>query len=230
MNTAVFFDFDGVIADSEPLHYRAYQEVLGPAGMGFPWAAYLDEYIGYDDRNVFSVLFRRAGRPLDDAGLRDWVARKGQAFLGIVAREPPRLYPGARELIEALAGRVPLALCTGALPPDIEPILRGAGLRERFEVVVTAADVAASKPDPTCYRLARERLARLHPELDLPAAHGIAIEDTPAGIDAARGAGLRVLAVASTHPAAALGRAHRVVASLGEVTADGLLAAAEART
>ena len=227
MNTAVFFDFDGVITDSEPLHFRAYQAALEPDGLGFTWADYLGEYIGYDDRAVFRLVYERAGRPVDDAGLRARIAAKGQAFLGLTEREPPRLYPGVRELIDGLCSRgVPLALCTGALPSDIEPILRASGLRDRFGVVVTAADVHASKPDPAAYRLAHERIVRLHPDRAMPPGRCVAIEDTPAGIEAAAGAGLRVLGVASTHPAAALGRADRVVAAIEGVTPGDLLALA----
>ena len=221
--TAVFFDFDGVIADSEPLHYRAYQRVLEPEGLGFSWTEYRDVYIGFDDRDAFREVFRRRRKPLGDARLRRLVECKGAAFREIAAATPPALYPGVQALIADLRRRAPLALCTGALPDDIVPILDLTGLAGAFDVVVTAADVQASKPDPACYRLALERLRARHPAAGLVAAACVAVEDTPAGIAAASGAGLRVLAVATTHPAAALLGARRVVGSLAELSPDELL-------
>ena len=223
MEQAVFFDFDGVIVDSEPLHYQAYQEILAPMGMGFPWEDYMAVYIGFDDREVFGRLFGQRGRAPDAGDLHDLMGRKAAAFLRIVRQSPPAVYPGVRALVEGLRGRVPLGLCTGALPGDIEPILSAIGLDTAFDVRVTAADVHASKPDPASYRLARERLEARHPERRFPAERCVAIEDTPAGIEAAAGAGLRVLAVATTHPRSALRRAARVVDSLTEVAADDVL-------
>ncbi|MBM4154745.1 MAG: HAD family phosphatase [Lentisphaerae bacterium] len=217
MDFAVFFDFDGVIADSERLHHRAYQLVLDPLGLGFSWEAYQAEYIGYDDRDVFRLVHHRAGRDLAPDGIRALVARKAEGFAGLVETEPPPLYPGVRRLLDGLRPRARLALCTGALHSDIDPILRAAGLADRFDAVVTAEDVHASKPDPACYRLARERL---------DGRPGAAVEDTPAGIESARGAGLRVLAVTTTHDRVRLAAADRVVDSLETVDAAALEALA----
>ncbi len=218
MDFAVFFDFDGVIADSERLHHRAYQDVLGPLGLGFSWEAYRAEYIGYDDRDVFRLVHRRAGLDLPPARLLDLVASKARRFARRVESEPPPLYPGVRELLDGLRPRARLALCTGALHSDIDPILRSAGLEDRFAAIITAEDVHASKPDPACYRLARERLHERAGGRGVPPA-GVAVEDTPAGIESARGAGLRVLAVTTTHDRADLAAADRVTDSLAEVDA-----------
>jgi beta-phosphoglucomutase len=218
----VLFDFDGVIVDSEPLHWRAFTAVLKPEGLAPSWEAYHRDYIGFDDRDAFRQIFASAGRPLEARALTDWVARKGVAFLEELRTAPPPPYPGALELLGALRRRVPLGLCTGALPGDIAPVLDQLGLAGVFSTIVTAADVAASKPDPACYRLARERLA--HAAGQAPdQIRGVAVEDTPAGIRAARGAGLATLAVATTHPPVTLREAHRVVDRLLDITADELL-------
>lgn len=213
MDFSVFFDFDGVIADSERLHHRAYGLVLDPLGLGFSWDAYRTGYIGYDDRDVFRLVHGRAGRDLTPEGVRDLVARKAERFAELVKTEPPPLYPGVRGLLDGLRPRARLALCTGALHSDVDPILRSAGIESRFDTVVTAEDVPASKPDPACYRLARERLG---------GGPGVAVEDTPAGIESANGAGLRVLAVTTTHDRALLAAADRVVDSLEEIDATAL--------
>lgn len=222
MLEAVFFDFDGVIADTEPLHFRAFQRVLQDLALPMTWEQYLEDCVGFDDRDVFRFMMARQGLDLAPATLRALCARKAEAFLALVRDEQPAPYPGAERLLRGLHGRVPLALCSGAVPGDIQPILAAAALDGLFEVMVTADDVEASKPDPTCYRLALERLRARHPGRPLRAAHGVAIEDTPAGIAAAAGAGLRVLAVAHTHPANLLGQATRVVDTLESVTPEDL--------
>ncbi|MBU4460346.1 MAG: HAD family phosphatase [Verrucomicrobia bacterium] len=223
MDFAVFFDFDGVIADSERLHHRAYQLLLGPLGLGFSWDVYRAGYIGYDDRDVLRLIHRDAGIDLPSDRLKDLMERKADLFAGLARDEPPPLYPGVRPLLDSLRSKARLALCSGAMRGDIDPILRAAGLEDRFDTIVTAEDVPASKPDPACYRLARTRLhARAGNAGDAPG--GVAIEDTPAGIESARGAGLRVLAVCTTHGPAELAAADRVTDSLAEVNA-GLLEA-----
>lgn len=214
---AVVFDFDGVIVDSEPLHWAAFQEILEPAGLGFSWDDYLAHYLGFDDRDAIREAFRRHGRPGADAELGRLIDAKAAAFETLVAERGVKPYPGVVELIGRLSGRVPLALCSGALRRDIEPILRKLSLGRAFDVKVTADDVAASKPDPRSYVVAVDRLKAAYPDRGVEAGLCVAIEDTPAGIAAARGAGLLVLAVQNSYPAAKLGAAARVVASLEPV-------------
>lgn len=221
MPAAVIFDFDGIIVDTEPLHYKAFQEILVPLGLGYSWAEYLRRYIGFDDRDAFREAFRAGGRALDEHALHDLILKKGAAFQRTIAAgvEP---YPGVVELIHAVGGNLPLALCSGALPSDIEPILQQLGIAGIFDVIVTAADVQASKPDPASYALAVARLKAAYPARGIVPAECLAIEDTPAGIASARGAGLQVLAVANSYPEEALAGASRVVGSLAGVDLQSL--------
>lgn len=221
MLNAVIFDFDGVIVDTEPLHYRAFQEILEPLGLGYSWETYVDRYMGYDDREAFVEAFRAAGRPMGNWSLGELISRKAEAFQKIItAGVQP--YPGVVELIRDIAGKLPLAVCSGALPSDIEPILGQLGIAASFDVIVTAVDVAASKPDPASYALAAARLAGKHPERTIPPSCCLAIEDTPAGIASAMGAGIPVLAVTNSYPAAKLCGAVRIVDSLADVSLDEL--------
>ena len=210
---AVIFDFDGVIVDTEYLHYEALNRVLRPLGLGFSWQHYVEAYIGFDDRGVFQAVYRHARLPLVDQEIRGLVERKAATFHHMVATEPPEPFPGAVELIRHLAGQIPLGLCSGALRSDIEPIFKTLGLSEEFEVAVTADDVRASKPDPACYRLAVKRLGEKHGR-DLLAAACLAIEDTPAGITAAKGARLKVLALTNSYDRAYLDIADAVYDTL----------------
>jgi beta-phosphoglucomutase len=220
MLNAVIFDFDGIIVDTEPLHYRAFQEILEPMGLGYSWQEYLERYMGFDDRDAFREAFQVAGRPLSDNELKECIEEKAQAFLRIVSGGVPP-YPGVVELIRAISGNLPLALCSGALRSDIDPILAQLGLTAAFDVLVTADEVAASKPDPESYRLALHRLQGLFPGA-IAAAASLAVEDTPAGIASATGAGLKVLAVTNSYPAERLTAACRVVDSLAGVDLEAL--------
>jgi beta-phosphoglucomutase len=221
MLAAVIFDFDGIIVDTEPLHYKAFQEILVPRGLGYSWEEYLDRYIGFDDRDAFRESFRAGGEALTDLELKGLIEEKARAFQRIITAgvEP---YPGVVELIGSVAGNLPLGLCSGALTSDIDPILRQLGIAGLFDVVVTAEDVAASKPDPASYALAVARLAARFPGRAVTPETTLAIEDTPAGIASAKGAGLRALAVTNSYPEEKLAAASRVVASLAGIDLAGL--------
>jgi beta-phosphoglucomutase len=221
MLAAVIFDFDGIIVDTEPLHYKAFQEILVPRDLGYSWEEYLARYIGFDDRDAFREAFRAGGDTIDDLELKGLIEEKARAFQRIIATgvEP---YPGVVELIRSVAGNLPLGLCSGALTSDITPILRQLGIDGLFDVVVTAEDVAASKPDPASYALALARLRAHFPGRAVTPENTLAIEDTPAGIASASGAGLKTLAVTNSYPEEKLTGAFRVVVSLAGIDLEGL--------
>ena len=214
---AVLFDFDGILVDTEPMHHRAFNEVLDPLGMAFPWKEYVEIYMGFDDRDAFREAFRAKGIDLDDANLAKLVAAKSEAFLRGL-RAGVTAYPGAVPLIETLsAAGTPLALCSGALRADIDPILARLGVARRFGVIVSADDVRRSKPDPESYALAFRRLAETYSSSLTVPGKSVAVEDTPAGIQSAKGAGLRVLAVTNSYGAVELAEADWIVDSLESV-------------
>ena len=217
MLKAIVFDFDGIIVDSEPLHYRAFQKALEPVGAGFSWPEYVEKYMGFDDRDAFREAFRAAGLLLSEARLAELIARKAVLFHDVAA-EGVSAYPGVIQLINSLAGVVPVALCSGALRSDIEPVLQMLSLSAAFDCMVTAEEVPASKPDPASYLLAIEKLQQRFPEAMITAAGSVAIEDTPAGITSAKRAGLKVLAVTNSYPATELQSADMIVTSLADIT------------
>lgn len=221
MLSAVIFDFDGIIVDTEPLHYRAFQQVLEPLGLGYSWDDYVAVYMGFDDRDAFREAFRVVGRSLDAGMLERLIEAKAAAFQTLSGAVDP--YPGVVELIRTLSDSLPVALCSGALRCDILPILQGLGLDRAFTVLVTADEVAASKPDPASYSLAVERLAATYPERGISPATCLAIEDTPAGIASATGAGIPVLAVTNSYPATVLTGAVKIVDSLAALSLETLL-------
>lgn len=229
MHQAIVFDFDGVLVDSEPMHFAAIREVAGELGVELDETLYRRVFIGFDDRDSFrALLSMRAGGPPDpdaidppqEAEVHRLCVRKQEVFDHAVATGVEPL-PGVRELLDDLAGTLPLAIASGATRQDIDGILHGLGWRQRFEIMVTADDVARSKPDPQTYALAVERLAARTTPPVRPATC-LAIEDTATGLEAATSAGLRTLAVCTTTPASSLQAAERVVPSLEGVTREQL--------
>ncbi len=218
---AVVFDFDGIIVDSEPMHYRAFQKVLEPLGAGYTWQEYIDRYMGFDDRDAFREAFRVHGLQLREGQLQELIDVKAACFQEVIAAgvQP---YPGVVELIRSLSGTVPLAICSGALRSDIEPVLDQLSLTGAFDRMVTADEVQVSKPDPASYLLAVSQLQEAFPGVGITSASSLAIEDTPAGIVSAVNAGLKVLAVTNSYPASELGMAVKSVDSLAGISVEDL--------
>jgi beta-phosphoglucomutase len=216
---AVIFDCDGILVDTEPLHYRAFQEVLRPLGLGFDYDRYLDRYIGFDDRDAFAEAFKEAGRVLDGGTLEELIHRKEKALQAIIDSGAVSSFPGVTELVtELAAGAVPLAVASGALRSEVQAFVTVLGLSGAFSVVVAADDVASSKPDPETYLKALDGLQRGSGNAVMRPQQCVAIEDTPAGIQAARTAGIRVVGVTNSFPAEQLTAAHLVVTSLNELS------------
>lgn len=214
---AIVFDFDGIIVDTEPLHYRSFQEVLEPLGIGFPWPEYVRTYMGFDDRDAFLEAFRARGKELDEQILQALVATKSRIFRDVI-RQGVTAYPGVVGMIASLhVSGLPLAICSGALRSDIRPILEQLGIAHCFPHIITADDVRKSKPDPESYTLAFLRLKQAHPRLVSSAGKCLAVEDTPAGIRAAKLAGLPVLAVTNSYGGKELAEADYLTDSLENV-------------
>ncbi|MEW6323069.1 MAG: HAD family phosphatase [Acidobacteriota bacterium] len=196
---AIIFDFDGVIADSERLHLRAYQDVLAEDGIDFSADEYFERYLGYDDVGVFRTLGRDRGLVMDEARLRTLVARKGARYEAL-ALDGEMLFPGAADFIRAAAATVPVGIASGALSHEIEEILERTGLRALVPVIVGANHTMRSKPAPDPYM---EAFARLQAAAGraLDPRRSVAIEDSRWGLQSARDAGLRTVAVTNTYRA-----------------------------
>jgi len=213
---AVFFDFDGVIADSEPLHLRAYQAVLRADGIDLNKSDYYARYLGYDDVGLFEALANDRRISLSAEKVDEWVAAKSQIVEEMLSSDSI-VFPGAVACVRMFAERVPLAVASGALEPEIAIVLEHAGLRSCFAAIASASDGVRGKPAPDLYLLAMAKLRERFPDPLDPAAC-IAIEDSHWGLEAARRAGLRCVAVTHTYPAADLGQADLVVERLSDLT------------
>ena len=215
---AIIFDFDGVIVDTEPLHYKAFQQILIPQGLGFSWEQYIDTYMGFDDRDAFVEAFKTKGKLLSHEELIGLISDKAEIFQKVI-QGGVTAYPGVIDLIRNLfSAKIPLAICSGALQSDIQPILEMLKISDCFSFVISADEVAKSKPDPECYCLAFEKIKnQWSPQSVLLPAQAIAIEDTPAGISAASNAGLQVIAVTNSYQRKYLTDATFIVESLEQL-------------
>ncbi len=129
---AVIFDCDGILVDTEPLHYRAFQKVLVPLGLGHDYACYMERYIGFDDRDAFIHAFKEARIELATTTLDGLIAAKSTALREII-REGVPTFPGVVELVRELMHRaIPMAVASGALRHEVEAFVSSLGLKERF--------------------------------------------------------------------------------------------------
>jgi HAD superfamily hydrolase (TIGR01509 family) len=223
MIQAVFFDFNGVIVDDEPLQMKAYQEVLGREGLTVTEADYYGS-LGMDDVAFVRAAFARAEREADEATLVRVIEAKSEAHRKLLGDEPP-LFPGVVTFVKALARRSPLGLVSMARRAEIDYVLERAALAGYFDVVVSAEDSPAHKPDPTCYNRALASLNAKRGEahiLPLRPDECLVIEDSPPGILSARAAGMRTLGVTNTVADRALREAgaDSVTRSLADWTPD----------
>jgi HAD superfamily hydrolase (TIGR01509 family) len=217
---AIVFDFDGVIANSEPLHLLAFQQALTEDGIELSASEYYERYLGYDDVGMFVALGRDRGLPMQGHRVGELVARKGDRMQQLL-RSGSVLFPGALEFVREAAAAVPIAIASGALRHEIDEIIGAAGVGNLFSVIVAAGDTPESKPSPAPYRLAFEQL-RQRTGRALDPQRSVAIEDSHWGLESARGAGLRLVGVTSSYPAAELASAELVVNGLGSLTLEAL--------
>ncbi|NJR67215.1 MAG: HAD family phosphatase [Synechococcales cyanobacterium CRU_2_2] len=197
---AVLFDFNGVIMNDEPIHDRLIGELLLGESLRPDPKELAELCLGRSDRACLNDLFERRSRVLSDRDLDRLLAIKAAAYQAELSQmERLPIYAGLEDLIyRCRVADLKLAVVSGARRAEVELVLERTGLRSYFSVLVTSDDVPTSKPDPGGYLLAIEQLRQFCPELQ--AENCLAIEDSFAGIEAAKRARISVVGVASTYP------------------------------
>jgi beta-phosphoglucomutase len=223
MIQAIFFDFNGVIIDDEPLHMKAYQDVLATEGITLTQEEYMT-MLGMDDMTFVRAAFERAGRALSDEDAARVVTLEGEAHRKMIEDELP-LFPGVVTFIKATSRHYELGIVSMARRDAIDYVLRRANLDREFSIVVSAEGAPACKPDPWCYERALVLLNERRREsrrLPLLAKECLVIEDSPPGIQSGLAAGMRTLGVTNTVPEEALraAGANVVTHSLADWTID----------
>ncbi|BCA57007.1 putative beta-phosphoglucomutase [Nitrospira sp. KM1] len=217
---AIIFDFDGIIANTEPLHYAALRNTLREIGISLSETEYYREYLGFDDRGCFIAALTTNDRPIIPTLMAQLMDRKAKVYMGLV-KQPNVLFPGVVEFVKQAGRAYPLAIASGALRHEIEYILEGAGLRKEFTHITSAEDVARGKPDPQPFLHALRSLQRLR-DPHLTAESCLVIEDSLPGVESGKAASMKVLAVTNTHSVQDLHRADAVTHTLAAANLDEL--------
>ena len=214
---AIVFDFDGVIANSEPLHYRGYREVLAEEGVTLTEADYYSRYLGFDDVGAFEAIAEQQGLSWSGVRVANLVARKA-VLLEALERDASMLFPGAADAIRRAAAAMPVAIASGARGEEIRRLLARENLLACFTAIIGAEDAPVSKPAPDPYLRALARLAPAFADRLRPS-DCVAIEDSHWGLESARAAGLHTVAVTNTYRAEEL-VADATIASLAALDLD----------
>lgn len=198
---ALLFDFDGLIADTEPLHYTGFRAVAEVYDIELGEAEYYERYVGFDDADGFRAIFRAWGRGEPDPGMLKNLIEEKAATVERLMRETLEPRPGAVAFIEAAAGRFHMGVCSGALHAEVRLALDALDVTSRFSHIVSAQDVVHGKPDPEGYRKLMGLLsadAESAGEPPLAPEGCVVLEDTVPGLRSGRAAGCRTIGVVGT--------------------------------
>jgi beta-phosphoglucomutase family hydrolase len=203
---AVLWDLDGVIADTAIYHYQAWQDVFGKRGVTFTEEQFMRHFGQRHDTIIYTAL----GSDISAKEFDAITSEKQEDYRRRVA-DHIRPLPGAIELIQSLnRHRIKTAIASSAPPENIDIILQGLGIQDYFQAVARGTEVAEGKPSPQVFLLAAEKLG-------VESANCVVIEDAIAGVDAARKAGMKCVAVTNSHPRNTLKKADLIVDTLESV-------------
>ncbi len=189
---AIFFDFDGVLLDTEPVHWACWSEMLATVGLTLTWEYYRDQCIGIDDRDMLRTMAKAAEPPRNWDDL--WALYPAKKQLFQTRMTAPPFEAALMAMLPELQGEYKLAVVSSSSASEIEPLLVAGGIRQHFETIVGGSDVTRHKPAPEPYLLAASRLG---------VERALVLEDSAAGIASGRAAGFEVLTV--RHPSEVAG-------------------------
>ncbi len=217
MLKAVIFDFDGVITDSEILHFRAFNQVLAQYGIELTKQDYYTTYLGFNDADCYKLLIDQGLLKTDQGQIDNLIEQKKHIFKQLAQTEG-KMIEGVRDFLTTLEqNNIPMAICSGSLLTEVEMVLEDARLRHLFEVIVSGEQVKKGKPDPEGFLLSLQRLNE-NRENPITANQCIVIEDSHWGLEAAKAAGMHTIAVTNSYGAEKLGMAEKIVARLNELS------------
>ncbi len=221
MLKAVIFDFDGVITDSEILHFRAFNQVLAQYGIELTKQDYYTTYLGFNDADCYKLLIGQGLLKTDQGQIDNLIEQKKHIFKQLAQTEG-KMIEGVRDFLTTLEqNNIPMAICSGSLLTEVEMVLEDSRLRHLFKVIVSGEQVKKGKPDPEGFLLSLQRLNE-NRENPITANQCIVIEDSHWGLEAAKAAGMHTIAVTNSYGAEQLGMAEKIVTRLNELSIDDL--------
>jgi len=207
---AIIWDLDGVIVDSAPYHFSAWRELFGRLGKDYAAEDFKRNFGRRNDDILRSVL---GNSPEEEIKV---LAQQKEEIFRERIREKVKPLPGVLELLEdAHSGGFRMALVSSAPQENIELILSSLGIKEYFDCLISGQELQRGKPDPEGFLLAAEKLG-------VAPARCIVIEDALSGVEAAKRAGMKCIAVTTTHPKELFSGADLVVDSLEDVSTQAL--------
>lgn len=221
----VLFDFNGVIVDDEPIHAQLIREVIASENMRCSEEE-AQRFVGRSDRACLQDYFTQKGRVVTPDTLNKLLAQKTAAYQQhLQALEQLPLFSGVKALISSFQSHnLKLGIVSGAQRGEVNLVLRKARLETAFEIIVADEDTTASKPSPEGYQQAVNQFRDRYPELNVRPGDCLAIEDSFAGLEAARSAQIPVVGVAHTYPFHMLQRRARwAIDALSELEVDRLI-------
>jgi beta-phosphoglucomutase len=202
MLKAVLFDFNGIIINDEAIHEKLLSQLMVEENLRPKAEEFRQLCLGRSDRACIAALLEGRGRAVTPTYLEGLIARKARAYLQELEQlEKLPIYVGLEDfMFDLRAAKTKMAVVSGALRSEIELVLSRANLSQHFSVIVSGDDQVPSKPEPDGYLLAVDRLNQQFPDLQLNPWECLVIEDTFAGIEAAKRAGMPVVGVANSYP------------------------------
>jgi beta-phosphoglucomutase len=186
---AVIWDLDGTLIDSSHLHWEAWQEVMEAENISLTYEQYVADFGKRNDE----ILRGRLGADLPDEFIARVSLAKEEVYRGLILTKGLELLPGARYWLERLKSEEWLqALATSAPRGNIDAVFAALGVGEYFDAVISSEEVRAGKPEPDVFLAAAARMGVAPRDC-------VVIEDAPAGIEAARRAGMKSVGVLTTH-------------------------------
>ncbi|MCX7716362.1 MAG: HAD family phosphatase [Endomicrobia bacterium] len=204
----IFFDFDGVIADTEWQHFSAFNKVLNKYGIKISKSEYLNEYLAYDDKGCFTKVFRKKlKRELSDKEIKKLILEKTKILMTEIKKNF-KYYDDAIKFINYLSRKfknIKLCIVSGALKREIVYILKKLNIYKHFFVIISAEDVKNGKPSPEPFFVAKSTIEKkLNKKFNNEKI--LVVEDSINGIKSAMDAGFKVVAVGHAYQLSKLKR------------------------
>lgn len=199
MIKAILLDFNGVIIDDEPIQMKAYQEVLKEEGIDLTEEQYYD-CLGLNDESFVRTIYANHGKDLTDDKCAEIVDAKGAKWLEIVEKRIP-LFENIEDFIKRMQVEFSLGVVSMARRKEIEYTLEKTGLKKYFSVILSAENISTTKPDPECYREGFrliDKARTIQGKVPITRKQCVVIEDSPQGIIAGTGAGLKTLGITNS--------------------------------
>ena len=207
----IIFDFDGVILDSENSHFIAFNEGLKNLNINISEDEYYSKYISLDDRGVITNVVNDKNISVTNEEIDMIIKNKNDYFESRLI-DNSKLFPGVEELIIQLSKNFVLSIGSGANRSEIIKTLKNNNIHDYFEIIVSANEVNNPKPNPETYNRVLDNI-----NTDFNINEIIVIEDSPGGIEAAKSAGLKCIAITNTFDNKQLRKADIIVSNYEDI-------------